>query len=82
MTQHLPLLRQKPDFSDDVSGLIYGYRFVQDHAPESLTVQQSCEAWASGAVEGSFLWLHVNLNHALPLCSGSRTRKPDRSAIL
>ncbi|MBD8214187.1 CorA family divalent cation transporter [Erwinia persicina] len=64
MTQHLPLLRQKPDFSDDVSGLIYGYRFTDGLAPESLTVQQSCEAWSGGPQEGSFLWLHVNLNHA------------------
>jgi len=64
MTQHLPLLRQKPDFSDDVSGLIYGYRFTDGLAPESLTVQQSCEAWSGGPEEGSFLWLHVNLNHA------------------
>ena len=64
MTQHLPLLRQKPDFSDDVSGLIYGYRFTAGQTPQSLTVQQSCEAWAGGAKEGGFLWLHVNLNHA------------------
>lgn len=64
MTQHLPLLRQKPDFSDDVSGLIYGYRFVEGQAPQSLTVQESCAAWTDGAADGQFLWLHVNLNHA------------------
>lgn len=65
MTQRLPLVRQKPDFSDDVSGLIYGYQFFSDREPQRLTVQQSCEAWAhQNNGEERFLWLHVNLNHA------------------
>ena len=64
MTERLPLLRQKTDFSDDVSGLIYGYRFISEQPPQILTVQQCCEAWQGPQQEGNFLWLHVNLNHA------------------
>ena len=65
MTELPPLVRQKPDFSDDVSGLICGYYFQHGCEPQSLTVQQSCDIWANRhSTEDSFLWLHMNLNHA------------------
>ena len=64
MTQRQPLTIQKPDFTDDVAGLIYGYAFQKGKPPRPLSAQQACEAWQHERSDDGFLWLHVNLSHA------------------
>lgn len=64
MTHRQPLTLQKPDFSDDVAGLIYGYAFQKDQDPVPLSAQQACAYWQQRKPGEGFLWLHVNLCHA------------------
>lgn len=64
MTQRQPLTIQKPDFTDDVAGLIYGYFFQSGAAPQPLSAQQACRVWQQKPADEGFLWLHVNLSHA------------------
>lgn len=64
MTQRQPLTLQKPDFTDDVAGLIYGYSFCSSAAPTRLSAQEAIRAWQHKTEGEGFLWLHVNLSHA------------------
>ena len=58
------LLPPKPDFDDEVAGLIYGYLIAPDAPPRRLNAREAVQAGEQPLRDGEFLWLHINLNHA------------------
>jgi len=51
-----------PAYGSDQTGLVYGYQFRQDQAPQAFNAEQAA-AWLRGDAQedGAFVWLHFNL---------------------
>ncbi|WP_369789716.1 transporter [Rouxiella sp. WC2420] len=54
----------KVDFSDEVTGLIYGFVFQEHLPPRRVTSGQILDEYQQQKNAPGFLWLHINLNHA------------------
>jgi len=53
------------NFNDEVTGLIYGFIFRPGRPPERVSSQQVQEAYQQICHSEGFIWLHVNLTHAM-----------------
>lgn len=54
----------KVDFTDEVTGLIYGFVFDEGQLPRRITSGQIQNEYLQHKDAQGFLWLHINLNHA------------------
>ena len=64
MSQDVTAKMLKPDFDMEVSGLVYGYLFHEDHPPQPIASGEVCASYQALADDKAFIWLHLNLNHA------------------
>ncbi|WP_343464596.1 transporter [Pantoea sp.] len=53
-----------PDFNNEVAGLIHGYLFTANAPPQRLNAREAGQLGQQTLTPSSFLWLHINLNHA------------------
>ena len=65
MSQDVTAKMLKPDFDMEVSGLVYGYLFHEDHPPQPIASGEVCASYQALADDKAFIWLHLNLNHEM-----------------
>lgn len=53
------------NFNDEVTGMIYGFVFRPNRPAERVSSQQVQEAYQQICHDQGFVWIHVNLNHAM-----------------
>ncbi|WP_271460025.1 transporter [Pantoea leporis] len=64
MLQPVLPLASLPDFNNDVAGLIHGYLFTPASLPQRLNAREAAQLSQQQLPESTFIWLHINLNHA------------------
>ncbi|BCH44720.1 hypothetical protein KAM260_26110 [Klebsiella pneumoniae] len=57
MSQDVTAKMLKPDFDMEVSGLVYGYLFHEDHPPQPIASGEVCASYQALADDKAFIWL-------------------------